>query len=283
MYIYIPAPSAGAWEPSGGRRRTRPPPSPSSGPCRRRRRRPPAGGRPPRRGRPSRWRPRGRAAPGSATGLAYVSETDDRPRALASIVDVRTHSTRLSSPWRAWSTGFRPVMSSSSTTPKENTSDRSVSFPLDAYSGASLCRYGLVSEAKTEDAWTGEENEYWTDVDAPKRPHDASGDMRVRVVGELGQAEICNLRTTSQHGPDRRGETVTVRQQQQLASILLLYLMNNNSPRQPCLCLERIVKQDVGGLYIPVDDPRVTCKCKSTYSIRQEEENNEHCCCVVHQ
>lgn len=280
MYIYIPAPSAGAWEPSGGRRRTRPPPSPSSGPCRRRRRRPPAGGRPPRRGRPSRWRPRGRAAPGSATGLAYVSETDDRPRALASIVDVRTHSTRLSSPWRVWSTGFRPVMSSSSTTPKENTSDRSVSFPLDAYSGA---RYGLVSEAKTEDAWTGEENEYWTDVDAPKRPHDASGDMRVRVVGELGQAEICNLRTTSQHGPDRRGETVTVRQQQQLASILLLYLMNNNSPRQPCLCLERIVKQDVGGLYIPVDDPRVTCKCKSTYSIRQEEENNEHCCCVVHQ
>lgn len=203
MYIYIPAPSAGAWEPSGGRRRTRPPPSPSSGPCRRRRRRPPAGGRPPRRGRPSRWRPRGRAAPGSATGLAYVSETDDRPRALASIVDVRTHSTRLSSPWRVWSTGFRPVMSSSSTTPKENTSDRSVSFPLDAYSGA---RYGLVSEAKTEDAWTGEENEYWTDVDAPKRPHDASGDMRVRVVGELGQAEICNLRTTSQHvrpGPQR--------------------------------------------------------------------------------
>lgn len=152
-----------------------------------------------------------------------------------------------------------------------------------ANSPASLCRYGLVSEAKTEDAWTGEENEYWTDVDAPERPHDASGDMRVRVVGELGQAEICNLRTTSQHGPDRRGETVTVRQQQQLASILLLYLMNNNSPRQPCLCLERIVKQDVGGLYIPVDDPRVTCKCKSTYSIRQEEENNEHCCCVVHQ
>jgi hypothetical protein len=133
-----------------------------------------------------------------------------------------------------------------------------------ANSPASLCRYGLVSEAKTEDAWTGEENEYWTDVDAPERPHDASGDMRVRVVGELGQAEICNLRTTSpQHGRDRRGETV--RQQQQLVSILLLYLMNNNSPRQPCLCLEGIVKQDVGGLYIPVDDPRVTWKkCKST-------------------
>lgn len=60
------------------------------------------------------------------------------------------------------------------------------------------------------------------------------------------------------YGRDRRGETV--RRQQQLASILLLYLMNNNSPRQPCLCLERIVEQDVGGLYIPVDDPRVTCK-----------------------
>ena len=55
-----------------------------------------------------------------------------------------THSTRLSSPrGRDESTGFRPVMSSSSTTPKENTSDFSVSFPVDAYSGA---RYLCTSE-----------------------------------------------------------------------------------------------------------------------------------------
>jgi hypothetical protein len=48
-----------------------------------------------------------------------------------------THSTRLSSPrGRVESTGFRPVMSSRSTTPKENTSDFSVSFPVEAYSGA---------------------------------------------------------------------------------------------------------------------------------------------------
>lgn len=48
-----------------------------------------------------------------------------------------THSTRLSSPrGRDESTGFLPVMSSRSTTPKEKTSDFSVSFPVDAYSGA---------------------------------------------------------------------------------------------------------------------------------------------------
>jgi len=50
---------------------------------------------------------------------------------------IHTHSTKLSSPkgWLA-STGLRPVISSRSTTPNENTSDLSVSFPLDAYSGA---------------------------------------------------------------------------------------------------------------------------------------------------
>ena len=48
-----------------------------------------------------------------------------------------THSTRLSSPkgWDA-STGLRPVISSNSTTPNENTSDFSVNFPVVAYSGA---------------------------------------------------------------------------------------------------------------------------------------------------
>lgn len=43
-----------------------------------------------------------------------------------------THSTKLLSAL----TGFLPVISSRSTTPNENTSDLSVSFPLDAYSGA---------------------------------------------------------------------------------------------------------------------------------------------------
>ncbi|KAL0905739.1 hypothetical protein M5K25_024177 [Dendrobium thyrsiflorum] len=48
-----------------------------------------------------------------------------------------THSTRLSSPRGCEeSTGFLPVMSSKRTTPKEKTSDFSVSLPVDAYSGA---------------------------------------------------------------------------------------------------------------------------------------------------
>lgn len=48
-----------------------------------------------------------------------------------------TQSTMLSSKkGRALSTGRRPVINSKSTTPKENTSDFSVSFPLEAYSGA---------------------------------------------------------------------------------------------------------------------------------------------------
>lgn len=46
-----------------------------------------------------------------------------------------TQSTKLSSILDI-STGLRPVINSRSTTPKENTSDFSVSFPLDAYSGA---------------------------------------------------------------------------------------------------------------------------------------------------
>lgn len=57
---------------------------------------------------------------------------------------IHTHSTKLSSPkgWDA-STGLRPVISSSSTTPNENTSDLSVNFPLDAYSGAKYLRAKL--------------------------------------------------------------------------------------------------------------------------------------------
>ena len=48
-----------------------------------------------------------------------------------------TQSTKLSS-MKAWfeSTGRRPVISSRSMTPNENTSDLSLSFPEDAYSGA---------------------------------------------------------------------------------------------------------------------------------------------------
>lgn len=49
---------------------------------------------------------------------------------------VLTQSTKLSSISPVRSTGRRPVMSSRSITPYEKTSDLSVSFPLDAYSGA---------------------------------------------------------------------------------------------------------------------------------------------------
>lgn len=51
---------------------------------------------------------------------------------------VQTQSTKLSSSMYLpeISRGRRPVMSSKSMTPNEKTSDLSVSFPLDAYSGA---------------------------------------------------------------------------------------------------------------------------------------------------
>jgi hypothetical protein len=60
-----------------------------------------------------------------------------------------THSTRLSSPngFDA-STGFRPVISSKRTTPKENTSDLSVNLPLDAYSGARYLNEKHASDYK---------------------------------------------------------------------------------------------------------------------------------------
>lgn len=57
-----------------------------------------------------------------------------------------THSTRLSSPdGLALSTGFCPVISSKSTTPKEKTSDFSVNLPLDAYSGAKYLKVQVTS------------------------------------------------------------------------------------------------------------------------------------------
>jgi hypothetical protein len=54
-----------------------------------------------------------------------------------------TQSTKLSSIY-VWvvSTGRRPVISSRSMTPKENTSDFSVSLPEDAYSGARYLKPG---------------------------------------------------------------------------------------------------------------------------------------------
>jgi hypothetical protein len=56
---------------------------------------------------------------------------------LEKMFEVITQSTKLSSIY-VWveSTGRRPVISSRSITPKENTSDFSVSLPEDAYSGA---------------------------------------------------------------------------------------------------------------------------------------------------
>lgn len=52
------------------------------------------------------------------------------------IVVVHTQSTKLSSVMILQSTGLFPVINSKSMTPNEKTSDFSVSFPLDAYSGA---------------------------------------------------------------------------------------------------------------------------------------------------
>ena len=68
---------------------------------------------------------------------------------------ILTHSTKLSSP-KGWvgSTGLRPVISSKSTTPNENTSDLSVNFPLDAYSGAIYLKAKLdISMTITRDAF----------------------------------------------------------------------------------------------------------------------------------
>jgi hypothetical protein len=57
-----------------------------------------------------------------------------------------THSTRLSSPRGLFpSTGFRPVISSKRTTPYENTSDLSVSFPVEAYSGAKYLQIAITN------------------------------------------------------------------------------------------------------------------------------------------
>lgn len=56
----------------------------------------------------------------------------------------RTQSTKLSSMILLdGSTGRRPVISSKSMTPNEKTSDFSVSFPLDAYSGAKYLKISI--------------------------------------------------------------------------------------------------------------------------------------------
>jgi len=62
---------------------------------------------------------------------------------LRKMSEVITQSTKLSSIY-VWvvSTGRRPVISSRSMTPKENTSDFSVSLPEDAYSGAKYLKPG---------------------------------------------------------------------------------------------------------------------------------------------
>lgn len=49
---------------------------------------------------------------------------------------IHTQSTKVSSMVMLLSTGRFPVISSNNMTPNENTSDFSVNFPLDAYSGA---------------------------------------------------------------------------------------------------------------------------------------------------
>lgn len=86
-------------------------------------------------------------------------------------------------------------------------------------------------------------------MDAPERPHDASGDMRVRVVGELGEAEICNLHGAWHSQSDHEASSC----QHSTCDRKL-------NPSQSCLCFERIIEQNVGGLDVPVDDPRVTWK-----------------------
>ena len=60
------------------------------------------------------------------------------------IEQVLTQSTKLSSIAFEGSTGFLPVMSSRSMTPNEKTSDFSVNFPLDAYSGAKYLHYSYA-------------------------------------------------------------------------------------------------------------------------------------------
>ncbi len=87
-----------------------------------------------------------------------------------------THSTRDSSPGGFLSsTGFLPVISSKSTTPKEKTSDLSVSFPVMAYSGA---RY-LQKKGKREvGACTeGEVQSGAGYGESPKGAHDPCGHM----------------------------------------------------------------------------------------------------------
>jgi hypothetical protein len=68
---------------------------------------------------------------------------------LEKVFQVITQSTKLSSIY-VWvvSTGRRPVISSRSMTPKENTSDFSESFPEAAYSGAKYLKPGRCGISK---------------------------------------------------------------------------------------------------------------------------------------
>jgi hypothetical protein len=92
-------------------------------------------------------------------------------------------------------------------TPKENTSDLSVSLPLDAYSGAKyLHAYTQTNAEIGHPAGT-----YFFFLPAsfvspttrfaaaaawslPESSHDARGDVRVGVCGQLGKSEIRDLR-----------------------------------------------------------------------------------------
>jgi len=96
-----------------------------------------------------------------------------------------THSTRLSSP-RGWdtSTGFRPVISSKSTTPKEYTSDFSVNLPLEAYSGATYLHEGgnQVNTAVFSET-VKNKREVWRHISecSPKSSHDTRGNMCICI------------------------------------------------------------------------------------------------------
>lgn len=109
-----------------------------------------------------------------------------------------THSTKLSSPrgW-LWSTGFRPVTSSKRTTPNEKTSDLSVNFPLDAYSGA---RY-LNTKHVSLDLCDGINKrssfgvEFVMNQCLPKGPHYPSWNVSLCCIIESSKSKISNLNT----------------------------------------------------------------------------------------
>jgi len=91
-------------------------------------------------------------------------------------------------------------------TPKENTSDLSVSLPLDAYSGAKYLHtytqtnghpgtycflFPLHPSCHRLHALPLPRAAAWS---LPESSHDARGDVRVGVCGQLGKSEIRDLR-----------------------------------------------------------------------------------------